>query len=329
MTEDEWLEARKLGIGGSEIGTICGLNPYQSKYNLWACKKNLVEGFKGNEATDLGHLLEPAVAERYATVTNSAIVTWPVILRPKANGFMSGNVDRFIVTPSDDFPAGKVTYWETTEPPPRIIALLECKTGGMVSPGKPQEWFVGGASIPPSYELQGHWYLASTGLDRIEYAALLGGHGFQTRTLLRDDDMIANLMDIVSEFWNTNFLGNVEPELDGTESTEETLTERYPRSVEGITVDGGAPLMDAWLDLELAKVKFKDAEADKKLARSKVVAILGDAEYGISDGVPLCSFRSGKDGEYFADKILEADDPVTYRKYLRTKPGFRTLRAKK
>src|ERR1035437_8827176 len=167
MTEDEWLEARKLGIGGSEIGTICGLNPYQSKYNLWACKKNLVEGFKGNEATDLGHLLEPAVAERYATVTNSAIVTWPVILRPKANGFMSGNVDRFIVTPSDDFPAGKVTYWETTEPPPRIIALLECKTGGMVSPGKPQSGSWVARQFPPATS-----YRATGTLPRLGWIVL-------------------------------------------------------------------------------------------------------------------------------------------------------------
>ena len=30
MTEKEWLEARKSGIGGSDAATILGLNPYKT-----------------------------------------------------------------------------------------------------------------------------------------------------------------------------------------------------------------------------------------------------------------------------------------------------------
>lgn len=30
MTHEEWLKARKNGIGGSDAGAICGLNPYRS-----------------------------------------------------------------------------------------------------------------------------------------------------------------------------------------------------------------------------------------------------------------------------------------------------------
>lgn len=30
MSHEEWLRYRKLGIGGSDAGSICGLNPYSS-----------------------------------------------------------------------------------------------------------------------------------------------------------------------------------------------------------------------------------------------------------------------------------------------------------
>ena len=33
---EEWHDARHSGIGGSEIGTIMGLNPWESAFALWA-----------------------------------------------------------------------------------------------------------------------------------------------------------------------------------------------------------------------------------------------------------------------------------------------------
>ena len=30
ITQEEWLRLRKTGIGGSDAGAICGLNPYSS-----------------------------------------------------------------------------------------------------------------------------------------------------------------------------------------------------------------------------------------------------------------------------------------------------------
>ena len=35
MTREEWLEARKNGIGGSDAATILGLNPYKTTIELW------------------------------------------------------------------------------------------------------------------------------------------------------------------------------------------------------------------------------------------------------------------------------------------------------
>ena len=39
---DAWLKMRTQGIGGSDAGTIVGLNPWKSKYELWLEKTGQV-----------------------------------------------------------------------------------------------------------------------------------------------------------------------------------------------------------------------------------------------------------------------------------------------
>ena len=34
VSHEDWLRLRKTGIGGSEAGAICGLNPYSSAMNV-------------------------------------------------------------------------------------------------------------------------------------------------------------------------------------------------------------------------------------------------------------------------------------------------------
>ena len=35
LTHEEWLRYRKTGIGGSDAGAICGLNPYVSPMSVY------------------------------------------------------------------------------------------------------------------------------------------------------------------------------------------------------------------------------------------------------------------------------------------------------
>jgi putative phage-type endonuclease len=324
-SQDEWLAARTR-IGGSDIGSLAGLNPYASPFSVFVDKVH-GSSFSGNAATELGNHLEAPVGEIYAKETNSAVVDWPVLFRATDNSYAAANVDRFIVDESPEFPAGKVTRWESLEVPPGLQAVLEIKTGALASPGKPYEWFEGGESVPLSYAAQGLWYLSVTGLPRVEFGALIGGHGFITRTLHRDEQLIADLKSIAESFWFNHIEPQIPPEPDGSAATEEALKTMYPSSKPGAVIEGGSDLAQAWKEFEESKAVFAEAEAAKKKARAKIVSIIGEAEVATVDGVPLCSFKSSKPGSYFADKILQAEDVETYNKYVRTKAGHRTLRA--
>lgn len=323
-TDEEWGAARTR-IGGSDIGTLAGLNTYGTEFTVYASKKGF-NTFEGNEATRWGNKLEGPLAEMYAEDEYVALVDWPVLFRSYEYDFMAANVDRFIVEPSEQFPAGKVTRWESLDPPPGLLAIWEGKTGGIASPGKIHEWFQGGSSIPLTYACQGAWYQAVTGLDRVEYGALLGGHGLVSRTLMRDDELISNLITIAESFWYNHIIPDIPPEADGTDTTEEALKVMYPRAIAGEVVDMDEDFLDEWNEFERLKQVEKDAIADRKAARAKIVARIGNAEAISVNGTPVCTFKNSKDGTYFAEKILEKEDPETFNKYKRPKSGFRTLR---
>ena len=38
LSHEEWLEFRRKGIGGSDAGAICGLNPYRTAINVFLDK---------------------------------------------------------------------------------------------------------------------------------------------------------------------------------------------------------------------------------------------------------------------------------------------------
>ena len=63
----EWHEARRSVIGGSEIGSIMGVNNFQSGYVLWYKKAGFIpDGNEENPLFEWGHRLEPAVAQKFA-----------------------------------------------------------------------------------------------------------------------------------------------------------------------------------------------------------------------------------------------------------------------
>ena len=53
MTQSDWLEVRRQGIGSSDCAAACGLNPYMSMLELWMIKTGRVKQSIEDEST--GH----------------------------------------------------------------------------------------------------------------------------------------------------------------------------------------------------------------------------------------------------------------------------------
>lgn len=58
---EDWLEYRKLGIGGSDASVVCGISRYKSPVELWMEKTNQLPQQEAGEAPYWGTILEAII----------------------------------------------------------------------------------------------------------------------------------------------------------------------------------------------------------------------------------------------------------------------------
>ena len=47
-SHEDWLKVRNTGLGGSDCGSILGLNPYKSALTLWSESRKTCQRMKGS-----------------------------------------------------------------------------------------------------------------------------------------------------------------------------------------------------------------------------------------------------------------------------------------
>ncbi len=77
---DEWVAARRRGIGASEMAAIAGMDPWKGEYALALEKRGESEPFAGNAATRWGHRIEGLALDAYSEMTGRSPIirgeTW-------------------------------------------------------------------------------------------------------------------------------------------------------------------------------------------------------------------------------------------------------------
>lgn len=200
--ESAWLKARTRGIGGSDVGAICGVSPFTSARQVYLNKTGQYpDSMQPNEAAKermhFGHMLEPIVADEYSKRSGNKVVVVNATLVHKDYPWALANVDRLIV--DDDG---------------RPVGILECKT---TSEYMNDEWESG--EILMSYVYQLNWYLWILGLERGAFACLVGGNKFYYYDVFRNDELLNNtIIPAAKDFWFNNVLALKEPEMQSTDT---------------------------------------------------------------------------------------------------------------
>jgi len=108
MSQAEWLNVRKQGIGSSDCAAACGLNPYMSMLELWMIKtgriqQNIEDVSEGQAPLYWGKRLEPLVAEYYSMHTNYKVRRVNAVLQhpDPDKHFMLANLDYSVVGDAD------------------------------------------------------------------------------------------------------------------------------------------------------------------------------------------------------------------------------------
>ena len=97
LSRADWLRYRTMGIGGSDVSVIAGINPYRSVYQLWLEKTGQTKPAESdNEYTHFGTILEPVVRKEFTARTGLKVRQKHMLLQSEEYPFMIANLDGVI-----------------------------------------------------------------------------------------------------------------------------------------------------------------------------------------------------------------------------------------
>jgi putative phage-type endonuclease len=201
---EDFLSARRSGLGGSDIAAILGLSPFKSAVDVFLDKTGQTPDDNMNEAMFWGTVLEDVVAKHYQDTSGCKVQRLNSLIRHPVKTFAIANIDRAVVTAGSRarFDDGKLLGAD---------GIVECKTASAYKAGewgRPDD----DDAIPTHYAAQGMWYLGITGLDWCDVPVLIGGQKYLVKRIERDDETIRGMMDRAEEFWFKHVIERVAPE---------------------------------------------------------------------------------------------------------------------
>lgn len=311
MSNEDWLNHRFMGIGGSEMATLLNLNPYQSAVELFYRKVEFSSEQKENERMFWGKVHEDTIANiwQYHDPNQTDIsVTMEnynadnkiryckelnyIISNPKFPHLFA-NVDRIFDYQTDEFCEG----------------VLEVKT---VSDFAINIWEAG---IPPYFLIQGQTYLAVSELEYGEFAILKNGRNFEVIPFQRNEKIIENIITRSKEFWDRVLearnlhsqdasFSHLEPEPDNSMAYEKFMKARFTDKQN--TVIGTDEIRNTAIQEVICTKDIKELEIQKQLHKNKIIKFLSDnnaekidfGEYGY-----ISYFENAKKTRVFNNKI--------------------------
>lgn len=290
----QWVEARKNGIGGSDVASIMGLNKYSSPLNVWLVKTGREESpdLSGNQAVEWGNRLEDVVADKFADEHPELQVrrrnaTMVSIKRPWA----FANIDRWVTD-------GKGN-----------VGILEVKTVGM---RRAADWDNG---VPLYYLTQVMHYMSVTGYQYAWVAVLIGGQEFREYYIERDEQDIQAINDAVDTFWRDFVETDTAPALIGNDPEANALLSQHSDpSTEFIAMlDEDVSMLD---ELQEIKDQMDDLKHRKTLIENQIKDLIGDNKGIETETKRITWVRSTRSS--FDKKAFEEANPGVIQGYMKT-----------
>ena len=267
QTREEWLKHRQHGIGGSDIASMLGINPFHSPLALYWDKVSEIKEEEGeNVPAEVGTALEPFMKKKLLNwIWNNKkdrkvrIDDCKYILQHHKNPLALANVDGII-------------EWEDGE-----LCVAEYKT---TNERNYKLWE--GDNIPDYYYLQTQWYLYTTGLEICYLAFLIGNRKFDVKIIERNDAVIEQLVKQTNDFWNNFIISKIPPSPDGSISSGQTIKRMYPEEEVGKIIDITNMENQEKLErLSIASAQAKELKKEVDFIKQEFQIQLGDAEQAI------------------------------------------------
>ena len=301
-TREAWLEARRTGIGGSDSAALFGVNPYSSLTKLWAEKTGRLPPDEDSIRLRWGRRFEAGILDEYKHVSGyelahqadvvpdrvAEVLPGVPMLRHPDLPTMLGNTDAIVLCPE------------------RGPGVVDAKT---VHPFKFGEWLSEGRP-PLNYLVQLTHYMECAGLRWATIAAFTGvADDLYVYELDFDAERGARIMELIDTFWRRYVVKDQQPPVDGAKPTAETIRKIYPRDL-GRVVQLTGPAAEWAAEFDDLSFEIRELEKRRDVAKTKLIATLGDATAGtLGDGSGF-TFKAGKRG-----RSLRRASAKSLRKY--------------
>lgn len=285
LDKREWLKYRKSGIGGSDAGAVCGLNPYRTAMQVYQDKVSEEIEEMDNEAMRQGREFEDYVAKRFMEATGKKVRRANAMFYNEEYPFMLADVDRMVVGEN---------------------AGLECKTA---SPYMEDKWKDG--NIPLSYQIQCYHYMAVSNADAWYLAVVIYGREFKYYKIERDEAVIADLIQIEKAFWENHVLKQQIPDPDGSKLADSVIAEYYKNSIaDTIPLTGFNEKLERRQELSELIGRM---DMEKKKIEQELKLYLGENERAENEQF-MVSWKSVQSNR-LDEKRLKEEEPEIYEKY--------------
>ena len=265
----EWHDLRNQGIGGSLVGTVAGLNKWESCFTAWAKYTGKIEReIPDSPGMEWGRRLESVVLEKFKDSHPELEVidevgTW----QNKERTYQIANPDGIA---TDQF---------------GNLSVIEIKTARF-----PDDWEKG---VPLHYLTQVQWYLSCLGIQMAHVAVLIGGSDYREFQIEADTFQQKADIHLVEKFLMAVKFDQA-PDWEGSTSTYETVRRINPN-----IQDRDSELGELGAELLAAMEKENTAKEAALSLKSQVLDKMGSAKRGMVNDQHVFSRQSRGTGAPF------------------------------
>lgn len=289
MDHAQWLEERRKGIGGSDVAAILGLSPFKTAYQVYREKRKEVGDWKGNNLTDWGKRMEPAIRQWYSDQTGRNVRLPDKIMYHEKYPFMLASLDGF----TDD---------------QRIVEIKTARSGkGWGEPGTNE--------IPDYYAVQCHHYMIVTGFDVTDVPVSVSGGSPELYEVPADKEIAEMIIETCATFWKRVVDGNPPDPITFADAVS-----RFGKiKSEGVVIASSGAL-HCVNNIKSIRQEITTLEEKEERLKGNLIITLGERGDTLIDdgGNTILTYKLANGRRSFDVKSFEKDHPDIYQKYIKT-----------
>lgn len=295
----EWIEARRTGVGSTDSAAIMGLSKWKTPIEVWKEKLGLSEPVIVNWHMKRGHALEPLIRAHYAQTTGRDVYNMKGSVMHPERLWMFASLDGY-----------------TTD-----HRLCEFK-----APTTKRGWGDAGTDeVPAEYLVQVQHALYVTGMEVADIGASFGGAEPVYYEVPADKEIQQAIVDAAADFFD-----KVQKKVEPDPKTIEEMQQRY-RINEGQAVYATQEAKQAYerlLHIRADVKELEQAEAEQKESLQRFLLQAGASLLTDELGNQLLSWNEQKGRETFDSASFKKAHPDLYRQFVKTGNPFRVMRIK-